>query len=276
MASLLLMREKGQGGRCGDPILGSASTAASSSPRSDRTLRIGSGWVVDTIAHTMQVAARRAFARTEVERTALETALTTSDVEELRRSTEAGWRSEQDAERLRAGAVRTCEEALVRAQRMLERIRATQDKEELREVGLEAVRTAGRDTLCAMAVQAAAQKGVDVNTRVEAGEKRWLEVAAKGGLVETVRALVFLGAEVDHADGLGYTALYTAAAHGETEAVRALAAAGADVNRVDKVGETALCVAAASGHAGVIRALVKAGAGVNHANRDTGETALCR
>jgi ankyrin repeat protein len=127
-----------------------------------------------------------------------------------------------------------------------------------------------------MAVQAAAQKGVDVNTRVEAGEKRWLEVAAKGGLVETVRALVFLGAEVDHADGLGYTALYTAAAHGETEAVRALAAAGADVNRVDKVGETALCVAAASGHAGVIRALVKAGAGVNHANRDTGETALCR
>jgi hypothetical protein len=30
MASLLLMREKGQGGRCGDPIPGSASTAASS------------------------------------------------------------------------------------------------------------------------------------------------------------------------------------------------------------------------------------------------------
>ena len=49
---------------------------------------------------------------------ALETALSTDDVEELRSSTEAAWHSEQDAERLQAKAVRVCEEAMARAQRM--------------------------------------------------------------------------------------------------------------------------------------------------------------
>ena len=134
------------------------------------------------------------------------------DLEELRWSTLAAWRSEKDAERLRARAVRVCEEELARAQRMLERVRASEDKEELREVGLDALSTAGRDTLCAMAVQAAAQEGADMNTRAEAAaEERLLAVAAKEGLAETVRALLEAGAEVDHAANNGTTALYVAA-----------------------------------------------------------------
>ena len=81
------------------------------------------------------------------------------------------------------------------------------------------MRTAGMDTLCVMAVQAAAQDGADVNTRPEAaaGEQpreRWLRAAAKEGLVETVRALVEAGAEVDYANNTGGAALY-AAAHPE-------------------------------------------------------------
>jgi len=60
---------------------------------------------------------------------ALETALSTDDVEELRSSTEAAWHSEQDAERLQAKAVRVCEEAMARAQRMLQRVRATRDQD---------------------------------------------------------------------------------------------------------------------------------------------------
>jgi hypothetical protein len=139
-------------------------------------------------------------------------ALATKDVVKLRKSTGVLFRDETDAERLRARTVRVCEEALARAQRMLERARASEDKEELREVGLDALSTAGRDTLCAMAVQAAAQEGADMNTRAEAAaEERLLAVAAKEGLAETVRALLEAGAEVDHACNNGTTALYVAA-----------------------------------------------------------------
>ena len=53
-------------------------------------------------------------------------------------------------------------------------------------MGLEAVKTANEDTLRAMAVHAAAQEGVDVNTRAEsaAGEEPtegWLALAARPG-----------------------------------------------------------------------------------------------
>jgi ankyrin repeat protein len=78
---------------------------------------------------------------------------------------------------------------------------------------------AGKDTLCAMAVQAAAQDGADVNTRPEAAagvqpRPRWLSATSGEGLEETVRALVEAGAEVDQADNMGRTALYAAAERG--------------------------------------------------------------
>ena len=53
----------------------------------------------------------------------------------------------------------------------LESVRATPDATELVEVGLDAVSTASRDTLCVMAVQTAVHEGVDVNTEVEAGDR---------------------------------------------------------------------------------------------------------
>jgi hypothetical protein len=183
-----------------------------------------------------QVDERRAEARKEAAHAALEAALSTHDVEALRRTAEAAWCSEQDGERLRARALSVCEEALARAQRMLERVRASEDTTELRGVGLAAVRTAGRDTLCAMAVQTAAQDGADVNTRQGAeGEAAptWLRVTARAGLVETVRALAEVGAEVNAADTKGFTALHGAAAKGHVEIIKALVAAGADVNHAE-------------------------------------------
>jgi hypothetical protein len=195
------------------------------------------------------------------------------DLEELRWSTLAAWRSEKDAERLRARAVRVCEEELARAQRMLERVRASEDKEELREVGLEVAQMADKDTLCSMAVHAAAQDGVNVNTLAAAGEMRWLEAAASAGLVETVRALVEAGAEVDHADTNGRTALWSAALNGQAEATLALLVAGAEVDHADKNEWTALIAAAHNGHAHAVQALVESGADLDHAN-NYGETAL--
>jgi hypothetical protein len=147
--------------------------------------------LADEVIHgDTQVAERRAEARTEVAQAALETELSIRDVEALRRSAEEGWRSKQDTGRLKTRAVRVCEEALARAQRELERARATQDPTELREVGLKAVRTADMDTLYAMAVHAAAADGADVNTRPKAAAGALLRLTAIRGLVETVRALV--------------------------------------------------------------------------------------
>ena len=67
------------------------------------------------------MAERRAELRKEAAQDALETELSTEDVEALRRSVEEGWRSEQDAGRLKTRAVRAWEEALARVQRELER-----------------------------------------------------------------------------------------------------------------------------------------------------------
>jgi hypothetical protein len=225
----------------------------------------------------VQVEARRAEVRKEEALVALETALSTEEVEELRTSTEAAWLSEQDAERLQAKVVRVCEEVLARAQRMLQQARGTRDKAQLLKVGLEAVSTADKDTLCVIAVKAAAQEGVDMNTRAEAaaGEepKSWLRLAAEGGFVETVRALVEAGAEVDHASNDGHTALWVAALHGQVEALQALLAAGAEVDLADNDGWTALWVAAYCGHVLAIRVLLNAGADINRASND-GRTPL--
>jgi hypothetical protein len=221
----------------------------------------------------VQVEARRAEVRKEVALVALETALSTEEVEELRTSTEAGWLSEQDAERLQAKMVRLCEETLARAQRMLQRARATRDKAELLKVGLEAVRMADNDTLCAIAVHAAAQEGVDMNTRPEAAageepKESWLRVAAEEGFVETVRALVKAGAEVNHVSNTGNTALDGAAFTGKVDAIQALLQAGAEVNHVNNYGITALGQAAYNGHVDVMRALLAAGAEVDHASNN--------
>jgi hypothetical protein len=223
----------------------------------------------------VQVEARRVEVRKEV---ALETALSTEEVEELRTSTEAAWLSEQDAERLQAKVVLVCEVVLARAQRMLQRARATRDKAELLKVGLAAVSTADKDTLCAIAVKAAAQEGVDMNTRAEAAageepKESWLSDAAEEGLGETVLALLEAGAEVDHVNNLGETALYGGACYGHVETMRALLAAGAVVDHVDNLGCTALWGAAYNGKVDAVRALLAAGAEVNHASNN-GFTAL--
>jgi hypothetical protein len=226
----------------------------------------------------VQVEARRVEVRKEVALVALETALSTEEVEELRISTEAAWHSEQDAERMQAKVVLVCEEVLARAQRMLQRARATRDKAELLKVGLEAVSTADKDTLCAIAVKAAAQEGVDMNTRAEAAageepKESWLSEAAEGGLGETVRALFEAGAEVDHANNLGETALWAASCSGQVQVIQALLAAEAEVDHADNMGWTALGAAACNGKVDAVRALLAVGAEVDHVSNN-GRTPL--
>jgi len=204
---------------------------------------------------------RRAEVSKEVAHEALETALATEDLVALRRKAEAGWRNEQDVDRLSARAVRVCEQIPALAPRLE---RATPDTTELVKVGLEAVQTA-------------AYEGVDVNAETEeAGEEtgyRWLLLAAEDGLVQSVEALLEAGAELNHAANHGCTAVYMAASNGHLDAVRALVAAGAEMHHADNNGFTALYAAANFGHVEIVQVLAEAGAEVDHASID-GCTAL--
>ena len=110
-----------------------------------------------------------------------------------------------------------------------------------------------------MAMQAAVQDGVEVNRRADPTAESWLCVAARDGLVETLRTLV-AGAEVNQATNAGWTVLHVAAHTGHPEIVHALVVAGADLNRAINDGRTPLAVARGNRNEAVAQALVQAGA----------------
>ena len=108
---------------------------------------------------------------------------------------------------------------------------------------------------------------------------RALRAAAAAGLMAPLEALLARSeeVEVDAADERGYTALVLAAQGGHVEAIEALVAQGAEVNVADKAGNTALMTAVffslRGGHVKAIEALVAKGAEVNAAD-ENGDTAL--
>ncbi len=87
--------------------------------------------------------------------------------------------------------------------------------------------------------------------------------AAGDGNIEQVRALIQVGANVNHRI-IDSTALCNAAAQGHYEIVRMLIEAGADVNKRASEGYfNPLLYAAYEGYLDIVRALVEAGADVN-------------
>ena len=79
---------------------------------------------------------------------------------------------------------------------------------------------------------------------------------ARYGETADVGALLDEGADVNHADGGGNTALHRAAANGHVDTVRLLAARGA-AWRANASGSTPLHWAAVNGHAPVVAALLE-------------------
>jgi ankyrin repeat protein len=110
-----------------------------------------------------------------------------------------------------------------------------------------------------------------VMTRAEANAG--LLEAARAGDVAKVKTFLAAGADVDHGDNHGYTALIRAASEGHTEIVRILLASGADVDHRDNYGYTVLIRAAQEGHTEVVRTLLASGANVDHRG-SCGRTAL--
>ena len=84
--------------------------------------------------------------------------------------------------------------------------------------------------------------------------------AAKRGDLETLKAELRSGADVNAAQGDGFTALHWAAKTGNREVAEVLIAAGADIRATTRLGShMPLHVAAAAGQAGVAEVLLEAG-----------------
>jgi ankyrin repeat protein len=88
---------------------------------------------------------------------------------------------------------------------------------------------------------------------LEGEELRTLEITM-------VQPLLQAGANVNHADGDGTTALMIAASGHNTDVTQVLLLAGANVHLGDKDGKCALISAAEKGRVGNVKALLEAGA----------------
>lgn len=100
-----------------------------------------------------------------------------------------------------------------------------------------------------------------------------LHMAAQGGHLDIVDALIGAGAHVNTRMTLGVSALGVAAERGHTTVVQRLIRAGASVGFKNLHGVTAVAAAAAGQHIDTVRALAAAGAKMSTRDRN-GTTAL--
>jgi len=91
-----------------------------------------------------------------------------------------------------------------------------------------------------------------------------LFTAIDNGQVETVRAMIKQGVDVNWRLRRGGAPLMSASAKGNLEIVRMLIASGAFVNAISQDGTTALLLASKYGHGDVVRVLLENGAEYNH------------
>ena len=99
--------------------------------------------------------------------------------------------------------------------------------------------------------------------------------AAAGGDAETVRQLIWQGADVSAADASGRTALIAAAYRNHLEVARILIGAGADVNVRDATRQSAFLITTSEGYLELLQLTLGAGADV-HATDSYNGTGLIR
>lgn len=123
-------------------------------------------------------------------------------------------------------------------------------------------------------VRALLKKGEDVNAAMGDGMTA-LHWAARRGDAEMVRMLLYAGANPKATTRLGgYTPLVLASQVGSADVIELLLSAGADAKVATTNGTTALMFAAMSGNADAVKLLLEAGADPNATENVRGETAL--
>ena len=121
-------------------------------------------------------------------------------------------------------------------------------------------------------VRALLEKGGEVDARDSAGRTALMDAASEG-YTDTAKLLLEKGATINSQDKEGWTPLFWAAYSRRTETVRFLLSKGADVNAVNKYQDTALIRAAYGGDTDTVAALLENHANVNQRD-DMGRTAL--
>ena len=119
----------------------------------------------------------------------------------------------------------------------------------------------GGHTKCAEALLAG---GADVNPQVDGHKNIPLFFAIHNCNQLLVDCLIKAGADVNHKNIYGETALIFAAGKRRDKSVKALIQAGADVNHAGADGYTALIKSVMFGHDQCVKSLIEAGADVNH------------
>jgi len=130
-------------------------------------------------------------------------------------------------------------------------------------------------------VQAAKTRSNEILRRIQAVKAarpdyvtpQSLHEAAKAGDMESLKALLAKGADINAKDGDGITALVWAAIRSQPAAADLLLANGAAVDAATSDSSTALLFAARSGETDIVRALLRKGANANAPN-SSGITAL--
>lgn len=117
-------------------------------------------------------------------------------------------------------------------------------------------------------VRALLEKGADPSLSEEIRGETALKRAVNADEIDSVKALLTYGADVNTKDVDGYSALMAAAGRGQAGIVKLLLTKGVDVDARDKDGWTALMGAAADGNLVIVRALVASGADVNAEDKD--------
>lgn len=95
-----------------------------------------------------------------------------------------------------------------------------------------------------------------------------LQMACAEGRYQEAKSLIAAGADVNHENYDGVTALMYAAQNGHLEVVRLLVESGAEVNKSPWGGITALIGAARAGHLSVVEFLVESGADIQAVDWD--------
>ena len=122
-------------------------------------------------------------------------------------------------------------------------------------------------------VRALVKQGADVNVKSGDGSTPLLW-AADGGEHDIARALIAAKAKIDVATDLGVTPLLQAARVGDATMVDMLLRAGASPSLAHPDGETPLMAASRSGSIAAVKALLARGAKVNDADKFQKQTAL--
>jgi hypothetical protein len=122
-----------------------------------------------------------------------------------------------------------------------------------------------------MAVQEGDLSSIDILINLGGDKQKILVFAAGGGTLESIKALIEAGADVNKFEDI--TPLIYAAQSNRIDTADLLIKAGADINQADKEGNTPLMMAVSKDFKEMVKFLLKAGAQVDIKDNDGG-TAL--